>query len=119
MNTPSIKTLSEIFYDNAKKAKFFLTCDRETLLDNSQAAGNCELQSYGRQSTTYLRLIALDDLGEFAGVEYCETENGEVAEYLNAGDMYNGTLILWRGRWRVTTLGDFIETMERRGIRFI
>lgn len=119
MRTPSVKTLSTIFDDNAKQAKRFLTCDRKTLLAESQAASNCQMQSYERQPTYYLRLIALNDLGDFHGVEYCETQEGDVVEYLNAGDTYNATLIFWRGRWRVTTLGDFIETMERSGVKFL
>lgn len=122
MRTPSINTLSSIFDENAKQAKRALTCDREELLEWSNAAYECQRSSYGKQSTNYLRLVALNNLGDFFGVECIECNNGQYegtyAYYLNAGDMYCGTLILWQGRWSVTTLGDFVETMERRGVRF-
>lgn len=123
MRTPSINTLSSIFDDKAKQAKRALTCSREDLLSTETAAYECQRASYGKRSTNYLRLVELNDLGDFHGVERVECENGQYegayARYLNAGDIYNGTLILWQGNWRVTTLGDFVETMERRGVRFI
>ena len=28
------------------------------------------------------------------------------------------TIIYWRGRYRVQSLGDFVETMGRQGVRF-
>lgn len=122
MRTPSVKTLSTIFDDNAKLAKFFLTCSRAELLDTSLSAEELQRSSYGKHSTNYLRLVALDDIGDFCGVECAECDNGQYegqyAYYLNAGDTYCGTLILWQGRWRVTTLGDFVETMARRGVKF-
>lgn len=119
MEHPNIKTLSKIFGGNAKKAKLFLTCNCETLLEESHAANDCQRQSYGKQANTHLRMVALNDLGEFSGVESIKTTDHEYAHYLNAGDTYNSTLILWRGRWFVTCLGDFVETMETRGIEFI
>jgi len=52
------------------------------------------------------------------GVESAQSVSGEHAEYLNTGDTYAPTLIYWRGFYRVQSLGDFIETMERQGVRF-
>lgn len=123
MRTPSINALSTIFDDKAKQAKHILTCSRDELLEMETSAYLLQRTSYGKHSTEYLRLVELNDLGDFHGVECVECENGQYegtyAQYLNAGDIYNGTLILWQGNWRVTTLGDFIETMERRGVRFV
>lgn len=122
MITPSIKTLSTIFGENAKLAKFFLNCSRDELLDCSLSASDLQRSSWGKHSAEYLRLIACNEIGRFHGVECIECDNGkhegQWVYYLNAGDAYCGTLILWRGRWRVTTLGDFVETMGRRGVRF-
>ena len=68
--------------------------------------------------TFYLRLLALNQALEMHGVEYMLSTGDEYAEYLNTGHMYTPTLIRWRGKYRVQSVGDFIETMERRGIRF-
>lgn len=94
MRIPSINTLSDVF-DNPKRARRAL--ERMRIDDAMQLLGH--------------------DDGIF-GVESIETTSGEYADYLNTGDIYNATLILWRGNLRVQTLGDFIEIMERRSIRF-
>lgn len=36
-----------------------------------------------------------------------------------AGETYAPTVIYWRGQYRVQSVGDFIETMQRQGVRFI
>jgi hypothetical protein len=41
-----------------------------------------------------------------------------VALYLNAGDTYVPTLIYFGGRYRVQSIGDFVEVQDRRGIKF-
>jgi hypothetical protein len=55
-------------------------------------------------------LAAVDILIGGYGVEPFETKNtGEWAEYVNTGDTYNPTLVLFRGDFHFTTVGDFIE----------
>lgn len=108
MSLPSIKKLAEIFGDNAKRARFILEADRKTLLDlpeNETWLSLCHCLPF----TEELRLNALDVLGGFHGVESAENDDGEYMEYLNAGDTYAGTLVYWRGNYRVTTLGDMVE----------
>lgn len=47
---------------------------------------------------------------KFHGVEAIETENTEeYADYLNAGDCYIRTIVLFRGVLRVITVADFFE----------
>ena len=69
-----------------------------------------------------LRLHAMNKAINAHGVERIQRTGPrcatEFAEYLNMGDPYNATLIYWRGRYRVQSLGDFVETMERQGINF-
>ena len=62
--------------------------------------------------------------GRFHGREYAPTTRDtstdpKGAEYLNAGDTYACTVLYdhKRGTFRVTSLGDFIETQERRRTR--
>jgi len=71
------------------------------------------------------RLEKINELLEMHGVEAIrgEWENGYwcdvVAEYCNAGDTYDCTVVHTRGgRFLVTTLGDYVETKERNGHRF-
>lgn len=42
----------------------------------------------------------------------------EWTEYLNTGDSYAPTVIRWRGKYRVQSVGDFRETLERAGVHF-
>lgn len=55
-------------------------------------------------------LHRLDKLLEFQGVESIETvRTEEFADYLNAGDCYTPTVVLFRGVLRVISLADFLE----------
>ena len=117
MRLPSIKTLSRIFGDNAKQAR--------AILELSQTGGKLSefsdvvaLRQESMQPPTIraVKLCALNQLGEFFGVEYIPTirpsecdRDMESAEYLNSGDTYADTLIYWRGSYRVQSVGDFIE----------
>lgn len=125
-NFPSVRTLKELFKDNAKEARKII----DTRAFNSKGTLSKRLWKYksvqNRVNECYrmpgwldLKLTALRELGEFFGVEAMETvKEGEYAEYLSPGDSYIPTLIFWRGRWRVQSIGDFVEVMERRHIRF-
>ena len=117
MRTPSSKTLRFIYGDKAKEAKALLKANRADLLKN-EAADKMRRACYSTVRNFELRLCALNALGEFYGVETISAVNGERADYLNAGEMYTPTLIRWRGNYRVQSIGDFIETLERQGVRF-
>lgn len=114
---PSIKTLSEAFPDNAKEAREVLLMNREQLEAHPVGAARVR-ECYHAPMNWDLRMHILNSIGNFHGVESLEGTRGEWAEYLNAGDCYACTVIYWRGRYRVQTLGDFIEAMERQGIKF-
>lgn len=114
---PSIKTLSAAFPDNAKAAREVLKMSRDELEAHPVGAARVR-QCYHAPMTWDLRMSILNAVGEFHGVESLEGTKGEWATYLNAGDCYACTVIYWRGRYRVQTLGDFIETQERQGKRF-
>lgn len=116
-NMPSIKTLEQAFPDNAREARAVLKMSREGLELHPIGAARIK-QCYHAPMTWDLRMSILDSIGGFYGVESLEGTRGEWAEYLNTGDMYACTIIYWRGRYRVQSLGDFIETQERKGKRF-
>lgn len=116
MRKPSVKTLSLIFGDNAKQARRILELDRKGL-ESLPLSEELIKRAFGRLSTVWLQLQNLNIIGGFYGVESIETGK-EWAYYLNSGDTYNGTLIYFRGNFRVSTLGDFVETMERQGVKF-
>lgn len=118
---PSIKTLAEIFGDKAKQARAILET-KDTREIKSPTVDDVRQNSMRNHKKYYIKMLALSDLGGFHGVEGMASDNdylsGEFVEYLNAGDCYIPTLIYWRGRYRVQSVGDFVETMERQGIRF-
>lgn len=114
MRTPSVKTLSRIF-DNPRTAKNILTANRQTLLENPIARAYRD-KCYNASPTRLLRLECLNALGGFHGVEYVETSAGHHA-YLNAGDSYNETIIVFNGIYRVQSIADFVEKLENRGVK--
>jgi len=62
-------------------------------------------------------LDTIDKLLENYGVEYIHDKNGNaVAEYSNSGDCYNPTIlyVIDSETYRLTTVGDFVESWERR-----
>lgn len=121
MRTPSIKTLITIAPHEdrsiAVRLKKVFRITRQQLLETEiGAARNAEC--YNAPKTWDIRMTVLNSIAETYGIESIETENGEYASYLNAGDTYIATIIFWRGQYRVQSLGDFIETMGRNGVRF-
>lgn len=117
MKTPSINKLALVFTD-AKKAKEIMQMTRRELTKTE--AGTARLMNcIHAPNTEDLRLSVLNsiDPGLF-GVECIISEKGEYADYLNMGDSYAPTVIYWRESYRVQSLGDFVETMEKQGVKF-
>lgn len=117
MRIPSIKTLSAVFSD-AKSARLVLELTRGQLLqtDAGKARGK---ECYNPPKTYDLRLHVLNALESgLHGVESMESTGGEYADYLNAGDAYALTVIYWRGAYRVQSIGDFVEIMQRQCVHF-
>lgn len=114
MNLPSIKTLSAVF-DNPKAARAILEMTR-TQLEQTEAGAARVRACYHPPKTYDVRMHCLNaaDPG-LHGVESMQSKNGRHADYLNTGDLYAPTVIYWAGRYRVQSVGDFIETQERAG----
>lgn len=116
MRKPSVKTLSQCFDDPKRARRIFEMSQRELeqLPDVQTLISGC----FHRPLNFVVRLHALNTAGGFHGAETLESAAGEYAEYLNAGDTYAPTVIYWGGRYRIQSVGDFVETMERRGVEF-
>ena len=117
MKTPSIKTLTRVF-DNPHEARRVLKMKHVELSDHPVGAARI-LECMHSPKWYDVRLTVINSIDHgLHGVESCETVNGEYCDYLNTGDIYADTLIFWRGNYRVQSLGDFIETMDRNGVKF-
>lgn len=114
---PSIKTLSAVFSDKAREARRIMEMSRAELAQTDAGAARIR-ECYHAPQTWDVRMSVLNALGETHGIESTETTRGEYASYLNTGDMYASALIYWRGAYRVQNVGDFIEKMERQGVKF-
>lgn len=111
MNTPSVKALSRVF-DNPKLAKSIFTM-RHAELRVNQVGAKRIAECYNMPAWHDIRLTILNSIDPgLCGVESCEARNGERADYLNTGDTYADTIIFWRGKYRVQSLGDFIERIK-------
>jgi hypothetical protein len=77
---------------------------------------------YHAPKTSELVMMGLDELIDGFGVDLL-TEEGEpsplpseipkLAEYINTGDTYNPTIIYYKGKFSLGTMGDWVEAMER------
>lgn len=117
MRLPSVKTLSAVFSD-PKRARAVFEMSRAQLL--ALPAGATRFAECYHPPKTYdLRLHCLSAIeSSLHGPEAMKSTAGEYADYLNVGDSYDPTVIYWRGAYRVQSVGDFVETMGRRGVHF-
>jgi hypothetical protein len=109
MNTPSIKTLQTVgvTLTQAKEAKRILRMSRADL--EQLPAGSARLaECYHPPNTADLRMSCLDAVMGTYGVEGFQTDKGEWVTYLNAGDPYAPTIVLYRRRYRVACWGDLV-----------
>jgi hypothetical protein len=104
---PSIKTLRQVFGDDAKRARTILEMDRNGLEALPECAARLA-ECYHMPSRLDLRMTALDALAGTHGVEVFDTRAG-ACWYLNAGDTYTVTLLHFQGRYRVACWGDIAE----------
>lgn len=115
---PSVKTLARVFSD-AKQARAILEMSHAELSKTEAGAARIR-ECLNPPKWWDVRMHALNAIEPgLHGVESMESTRGEYAEYLNAGDTYADTLIYWRGRYRVQSVGDFVETMERSSVNFV
>lgn len=117
MRLPSIKTLSAVFSD-PKEARSILEMTHAQLRELPAGAARIR-ECYHATKWWDVRMHCLNAIENgLHGLESIESTNGEYAEYLNAGDSYTPTMIYWRGSYRVQSVGDFIEIMERQCVQF-
>ena len=107
LRSPSIKSLSTIFGDNAKQAKALLLMSREQLIRTTVGAARVA-ECHHAPTTQDIRMECLNALGDFHGVEGFDTKRGECL-YLNAGDTYTPTLVRFNGAYRIASWGDIAE----------
>jgi len=114
---PSVATLARVF-DDPKQARAILEMSRAQLVETEAGAARVR-ECYNPPSTADIRLHVLNacDAG-LHGVEAIALHDGcDYADYLNTGDTCAPTLIRYKGRYRVQSVGDFVEVLQRRGVR--
>ena len=116
MRKPSIKTLSAIC-ENPKAMRDVFEMSREQLMETEAGKARCT-ECYHAPKTYDLRLHVLNKTGVFHGFDTMRATSGAYADYINSGDIYTPTIIYWNGTYRVQSVGDFVETMERQGVNF-
>lgn len=108
MNLPSVKTLRDVFGDNARAARRVLEMTRADL--EATPAGAARIaECWHPPATCDVRMTVLDTLAGTHGVEVFNTRRHGPCYYLNAGDTYTVTLVYFRNRYRVACWGDIAE----------
>lgn len=111
---PSLARIATVFEteDMAKMARKVMEMSRNEIL-RVEAGLIYEKSCHNPPPLHNIRMHVLNSLDPaLHGVESVEIK-GEYGEYLNTGQMYAPTIILWRGNFRVQDLGTFIENIER------
>lgn len=126
--TPSVKTIGNAFLflppEQVKQVRGLM----DGTLDPRIFASVQELMTTSwHLGLRRMGLTALDEVLEGFGVEYITRDCAEVfddsdlvAEYINMGEAYATTIVyshIHTTDWFVTSMGDFVEAAERRGIK--
>lgn len=114
-NFPSVKTLGFVNAEKAKELRKYLTMDYQELRHHPVAQQRIQ-ECYNPPKKYDVRMHVLDAIAETCGVEGTETNEGWI-DYLNTGEMYAPTIIHFQNRYYVSSLGDFIESLQKRGIQ--
>jgi len=120
-NTPSVKALMRHWDKNtAHKVKALM--DRKADPETYESVQAWVHQCYNEPSKLEQRLCAINEALNGYGVEVIGDmnqgdDNKIHAEYINMGDTYSATILFdrHRGRFQLTTWGDWVETFERNG----
>jgi len=112
MNLPSIKTIAKTLTKGdvarATEIRRILKADIGALVATD--AGNLRWsECYNRPTTADVRMHVLNAAMDGFGVEGVETRAGDWADYVNMGDAYDATIMHYRGRYFVSSWGDFAE----------
>jgi len=128
---PSIKTLTSNLKDvdtvKAKLIRKLIKADKSTLIEFANQDEYSHKFRYSVSSVmpaNDIRALLLDCILDTYGVEYlfkgsdglrCDPESqhdSPLCTYLNTGDTYAPTLLLYRGRWQVGCWGDIAERYQ-------
>ena len=113
---PSIARLLAIGCEHPDIARAVWKCEKRHQLDDLMEGKMAEMIDdlcrpfYTQPSFVYLKMLLIDKLGGYSGVEYLITPAGYSVTYLNAGDTYTPTLAHLRGSRDLTIdcLGDIV-----------
>lgn len=119
MRAPSHKSLMAIpgmTKEKAAKVRAIIKADRETLMglaEHYPRTSTWLRKCHNQPSPANIRLKLLNEVLETFGVEAIFNGESLVATYLNQGDPYTPTLILYAsGTWRVACWGDITERVR-------
>lgn len=118
MRYPRVKTLLQIAGHGGRRAALAArkVLDERTPMLDAWGKPYCKHSSHNDEA----KLSAVDKLLGNHGVEWATFEcadsytDDDGFYYSNSGDTYNGTLVLYKRRFRVTTFGDMMENHEKR-----
>lgn len=114
-NFPSVKTLGFVNAEKAKELRKYLIMDYQEMRQHPAAKKRIN-ECYNPPKKYDVRMHVLDTIAETYDVEGAETSEGWI-DYLNTGEMYAPTIIHFQNRYYVSSLGAFVESLEKRGIR--
>ena len=113
---PSIARLEAIGCQNPDIVRAIWKCEKRHQLDDLMEGKMAELIDkvcrpfYTPPNFAELKMLLIDRLGGYSGVEYLTTPAGYSVTYLNAGDTYTPTLAHLQGSRDLTIdcLGDIV-----------
>lgn len=117
------RVANHLSIDHDTAAKVIAIVREQAKPDEVPATAAWIQQCFHRPSESELKMHALNSILGLFGSEPIwggGSITRPAAEYLNTGDTYGATIVLdyVAGRFRLSTMGDFVERFERRyGLR--
>lgn len=119
------KTVKRLEWSTAEQRRLVLAyINGKTPTTTSARVQTWLAQCYHMPSKREQLMVALDDVCGTFGDEAVFSPNFSatcpVFSYLNTGDMYKATIVYRYdlARFQITTVGDLIEVLERKGYSF-
>lgn len=110
MKYPTIEELRTVF-QYPEKVLDILTSDIEEVIKNYPGAKHRVNECYNHPTDADIRLHAINYLEKFYGVDGVEVDFNDYISYLQAGDIYDLTLLYYKGRYWIGNWGDEAERL--------
>ena len=118
----TLKQLQEAFGEDEGLAAYAVLGMSHNDLEEHPAGRERIEECYHHPEWWDVRMHVLNDVLHMHGVESIEVRDDGIscyADYLNTGETYATTILHWEDEYRLESVGDFVEWVEREGLEVV